>query len=96
MRSSRQVGVLTTPVVPLRQYNRLWDRLLLGGGCSVRSTGPKDATIESRGVPMFRYHYFRIAYSGLIRGAGMMFAKTIYLRIRRTGDEALTIDASWV
>ena len=96
MRSSRDIGAGATPIVPLRQYHRLWDRLLLGGGCSVRLTGLKDACIESRGVPMFRYRYFRIAYTGLIRGAGLMFAKTVYTRIRNASNEALTIDASWV
>ena len=96
MRSSRQLGAPTTPVVPLRQYHRLWDRLLLGGGCSVSATGPKDVVIESHGVPMFRYHYFRTAYTGLVRSAGLMFARSIYLRTHRTGEEALTIYASWV
>src|SRR5688572_23035051 len=78
MRSSRTLGATPTPIVPLRQYNRLWDRLLMGGGCKVTVTGPKDARIESRGVPMFRYRYFRVAYAGLIRGAGLMFAKVIH------------------
>jgi hypothetical protein len=96
MRSSRQLGAAASPVIPLRQYHRLWDRLLLGGGCLVRSSGLKDAYIESRGVPMFRYRYFRIAYTGLIRGAGLMFAKAVYTRIRKATDESLSIDASWV
>ena len=96
MRSSRDLGAGATPIVPLRQYHRLWDRMLLGGGCSVRQTGLKDVCIESRGVPMFRYRYFRIAYTGLIRGAGLMFAKSVYTRIRNANDETLIIDASWV
>jgi hypothetical protein len=96
MRSSRKLGAGADPHVPLRQYHRLWDRLLMGGGCTVRASGPKDASIESRGVPMFRYRYFRIAYTGLIRGAGLMFAKAVYTRIRRATDETLTIELSWV
>jgi hypothetical protein len=96
MRSSRTVGATLSPIVPLRQYSRLWDRLLMGGACKVSTSGPKDARIESRGVPMFRYRYFRIAYTGLIRGAGLMFAKVIHLRVRSDGDDALIIDASWV
>lgn len=96
LRSSRQLGASTTPLVPLRQYHRLWDRLLVGGGCTVQSSGLKDVSIESRGVPMFRYRYFRIAYTGLIKGAGHLFAKSVYTRIRRASDTALTIDASWV
>jgi hypothetical protein len=96
LRSSRNLGAGTTPVIPLRQYHRLWDRLLMGGGCTVRTSGPKDAYIESRGVPMFRYRYFRVAYMGLIRGAGLMFAKAVYTRINKATDDMLSIDASWV
>jgi hypothetical protein len=96
MRTSRQVGAGTTPLVPLRQYSRLWERLLVGGGCTVLSSGMKDASIESRGIPMLRYRYFRIAYMGLIRGAGLMFAKAVYTRIGRASDDAMTIEASWV
>jgi hypothetical protein len=94
VRSSRNVGA--TPLIPLRQYHRLWDRLLMGGGCTVRTSGIKDAYIESRGVAMFRYRYFRIAYMGLIRGAGLMFSKAIYLRMSRASDDSLSIEASWV
>lgn len=96
MRSSRDFGGVASPVIPLRQYHRLWDRLLMGGGCTVRTSGMKDAYIESRGVPMFRYRYFRVAYTGLIRGAGLMFAKAVYTRIRKASDDTLSIDASWV
>lgn len=96
LRGSRQIGATTAPLVALKHYDKLWDRLLLGGACIVRQTGPKDATIESRGVPMFRYHYFRVAYASLIRGAGLMFANTFYTRVRRSSDSAMIIDVSWV
>jgi hypothetical protein len=96
MRSSRHMGAGATPWIPLRQYHRLWDRLLLGGGCTVQSSGLKDVTIESRGVPMFRYRYFRVAYTGLIKGAGLLFAKSVFTRVRSASDSALTIEASWV
>jgi hypothetical protein len=78
--------------VPLRQYPRLWDRLLRGGGCSVSALGTTDARIESRGVPMFRFRYFRVAYTGLIKGAGSMFRPTIQARIRHATDTSLTLD----
>lgn len=96
LRSSRQLGASATPLIPLRQYHRLWDRLLLGGGCTVQSSGLKDVTIESRGAPMFRYRYFRVAYMGLIKGAGLLFAKNVFTRVRQASDTSLTIDASWV
>jgi hypothetical protein len=94
MRNAR--AVVTPTSVPLRQYPKLWDRLLLGGSCKVSMLGPKEGRIESSGVPMFRYRYFRVAYAGLIRGAGLMFRSAVYARIRKASDDALVIDVSWV
>ncbi|MEY4583390.1 MAG: hypothetical protein RL701_8093, partial [Pseudomonadota bacterium] len=82
--------------VALKHYDKLWDRLLLGGSCQIRQTGPKDAVIESRGLGMFRYRYFRVAYASLIRGAGLMFAKTFYTRVQRASDTAMVVSISWV
>ncbi len=82
--------------VPLKQYPRLWDRLMVGGSCRVFATGMKDARIESLGVPMFRYRYFRIGYMALVRGAGLLFRSAVYTKQRSASDDALTIDVSWV
>lgn len=81
--------------VPLRQYPRLWDRILHGGSCAVSALGVNDARIESRGVPMFRYRYFRIAYTGLIKGASAVFRPSTNARIRNATDNSLTIDLNW-
>jgi hypothetical protein len=96
LRGSRQVGAHTAPLVALKHYDKLWDRLLFGGACVVQQTGPKDAIIESKGVPMFRYRYFRVAYVSLIRGAGLMFAKTFYARVLRSSNSAMVVEISWV
>lgn len=94
VRAARKV--YTPSSVPLRQYPKLWDRLLLGGGCSVyMSMETKSARIESRGVPMFRYRYFRTAYAALVRGAGAMFRDDTTVRIRRATDDSLTIELTW-
>jgi hypothetical protein len=94
VRSARHV---TTPTsIPLRQYPRLWERLLMGGGCRVYLTGPKDARIESYGVPMFKYKYFRTAYVGTLRGAGLMFRSAMHARVKRATDDALTVEINWV
>lgn len=96
LRGSRQAGAHTAPLVTLRHYNKLWDRLLQGGACQVRQVGLKDAVIESRGLAMFRYRYFRVAYAGVIHGAGSMFAKTFYTRIQRASDSTMVVAISWV
>jgi hypothetical protein len=33
---------------------------------------------------------------GLIKGAGLLFAKSVFTRVRSASDSALTIEASWV
>ncbi|MEY4577828.1 MAG: hypothetical protein RL701_2531 [Pseudomonadota bacterium] len=96
LRGSRQVGAQAAPLVALRHYDKLWDRLLVGGTCHVRQTGPKDAVIASKGLGMFRYRYFRVAYASLIRGAGLMFAKIFYTRVQRTSDTSMVVGISWV
>jgi hypothetical protein len=79
----------------LRHYPRLWDRLLMGGSCSVHMLTPKDARIESRGVAMFRYRYFRVAYTGLLRGAAGAFRSSAHARARNATADSLTVDLNW-
>ncbi len=96
VRGSRSVGAHMRPVIILQNYHRLWDRLLEGGRCSVQMTGMKDASIESGGVPMFRFRYFRMAYAGLIRGAGMLLGSAVYTKVLRATDDAIKVNISWV
>lgn len=81
--------------IPLKQYPRLWDRLLFGGSCSVTMLAEKRARIDSRGLPMFRYRYFKIAYAGLIRGASLVFRTASDTRILRSTDDSLVLEISW-
>jgi hypothetical protein len=92
VRSARHVATS----IPLGQYSRLWERLLVGGSCSVHMLGMKDARIESRGVPMFRYRYFRSGYLGLVRGASLMFRTAAFTRLRRASNDSLTMELNWV
>jgi len=77
-RSSRAFG--TSPWIPLGQYDRLWERILYGGGCRVEKAGPKDAVVSSFGIPMLESRYFRNGYLGMQRGAGLLFAKTVSVK----------------
>jgi len=96
LRGTRMVGADLRPVLVLQQFHRLWDRLVLGGSCTVRQTGPKDAVIEVRGIPMFRYRYFRMGYTSLIRGAGLIIGRTLYTRVLRGSDTGQSLSLSWV
>jgi hypothetical protein len=97
LRSGRGVGAAPSPWIPLRQYGRICDRLLEGGRHRVSELGPKDALVESSGVPMFRYRYFRAATLGIMRGAAGMFAKTCYAReLPGVDAERIQVSLRWV
>jgi hypothetical protein len=97
LRSGRTMGATPTPWIPLKQYGRVCDRLLLGGHHAVQELGPKDAVIDSSGVPMFRYRYFRTATVGIARGAAGMFAKTCFARELPSRDpERIRVSLRWV
>lgn len=87
--------VIAPRAVPLRHYPKVWERLFMGGGCTVSMHGETEARIESRGIPMFRYRYFRAAYEALIRGAGLMFRSSMNVRTRKFADDSLLIDLTW-
>lgn len=97
LRSGRGVGAGPSPWIPLRQYGRICDRLLEGGRHRVSELGPKDALVESSGVPMFRYRYFRAATLGIMRGAAGMFARTCYAReLSGVDAERIQVSLRWV
>jgi hypothetical protein len=99
LRTGRNVDAGTSPWIPLKYYDRLWDRILDGGGCTVKERSTKDAIVESRGVPMFRYRYFREAYVGLVRNAVTLFCKKCYAQnfeIDTSDQDALGMSISWV
>jgi hypothetical protein len=104
LRSGRSMGATPSPWIPLRQYGRICDRLLEGGYHRVTEVGPKDALVETSGVPMFRYRYFRTATLGIMRGAAGMFAKTCFARelpsanalAREASVERIQVSLRWV
>lgn len=98
LRSTRSVGAAPTPWTLLKVYPRVCDRLLNGGHHIVRELGPKDATVETSVIPMYKYRYFRTACIGLMRGAAGMFAKTIYARELPVGgdQQRIRVGLRWV
>jgi hypothetical protein len=77
VRVAKNAGV--TPWTGLEQFQRLWDRLLLGGSAAVYRMGPKDARVEIHGVPMVQFAYFRNAWRGMFGGSGQLFANRLYI-----------------
>lgn len=97
LRSSRSVGATLSPWIPLRQYGRVCDRLLSGGVHRVKELGPKDAEIQTTGVQMFRFRYFRTATLGIVSGAAGMFSKTCYAKeLSGSDSQSIRVSLRWV
>jgi len=97
LRSGRSMGATPSPWIALRQYGRICDRLLEGGTHRVSEAGPKDAIVDTAGVPMFRFRYFRTATLGIMRGAAGVFAKTCFAKELPNQDpERIQVSLRWV
>jgi hypothetical protein len=71
-------GAGMTPWVALAQYQKLRDRLLMGGGVVVTKLGPKEASVELVSMPLSRIPYFRCAFRGLNISGCELFCSKAY------------------
>jgi hypothetical protein len=97
MKSARAAGY--NPLVLLSQFDRLYGRLFQGGSVQLTQTGPKDADVEVRGMQTTRFPYFRIAFTGVVRG-GILFSgvRTGYVKqgTYNASSDTLVMHTSWV
>jgi hypothetical protein len=72
-------GAGVTPWLCLGQYQRLYDRLLTGGGIVVTKVGPKEARLECHNLPLSRIAYFRTAFRGVNEASCELFCTRAYV-----------------
>jgi len=98
LRTGRTFGAAPTPWLVLCQYHRICERILDGGKFMVIEVGPKDAIVQTRGLPLFRFRYFRTATLGMFRGGVNVFAKSCFAKElpERSSRENLTVSLRWV
>jgi hypothetical protein len=98
LRSGRSLGAAPTPWLALTQYHRICERIIDGGTFMVREVGPKDAIVQTRGLPLFEYGYFRTATLGMFRGGVGVFAKTCFARelVERSTRDSMAVSVRWV
>jgi hypothetical protein len=96
LRSARSLGATPTPWVVLKSYHKVCERLLDGGHHRVMQQGPKDALIETSGLPLFRYRYFRTAMVGMCRGAASIFARSCFSKELSAGPDRARVSLRWV
>jgi hypothetical protein len=95
VRASKAAGV--TPWLGLSSIDRLWFRLMQGGGVSVTKLGPKDAGIVIDQVPLAQFRYFRNGFRGLILAAAELFANKVYVHTMhgQCSSSRLSYKMSW-
>lgn len=97
VKRARLLGL--TPWLLLDQFERLWGRLMQGGGVAVYRTGPKDVRVEIYNLPLLRYAYFRTGMCGVI-GAGIKLGagRSVVVNVMSSGraEERLLFNAAWV
>jgi hypothetical protein len=73
-------GAGVTPWTAFSQFNRLWDRVWIGGGVGVFKIGPKEARLEIVGWPCSDSNYITHAMRGVVGGMLEMFCTKAYLK----------------
>lgn len=96
LRTSRQAG-LEGPWLALRSLGRIWDRIYQGGAILVDRTGPKDAYLEKRGLPLAQIPYFRSAFAAWMVAIGELLVRKMHVRFIPARDQrSFALAASWV
>jgi hypothetical protein len=93
-RAAKGAGV--TPWVGLEYFQRLWDRIMVGGSGAVYRLGPKEARVECHGVPLVEYAYFRNAWRGMFAGSGALFCSRMFVtELPRLRDAPFVLRVAW-
>jgi hypothetical protein len=91
-------GAGVSPWTLFKRFDRLWDRLLVGGSVQLIKVGPKDLAIEVRSARLPQFQYFRTAFCGVVR-AGFKFVgvQTAYVKVSRWDSAAdrFVMRAAW-
>jgi hypothetical protein len=94
----RSLGSGVTLWAVLPRLPSFLGRLVQGGACAVYREGPKDARIEVHGVPIVRYRYVRLGWTGMFESTLELVARKVYVR-DVSPEPARTVAAftlSWV
>lgn len=97
-RGARNAG-LEAFVFVMRQNGRMWNRMYMGGGCTVTQYGPKELVLEDHGNPLLNHHGFRVGYNAYMKAMSSLFCKTVFVRSVRPsqpGPNRLATRFSWV
>jgi hypothetical protein len=78
MAAKLAANTVVTPWTIFSQFQKLWDRVFVGGGVGVFRVGPKEARLELVQFPCCRYRYCRIGFRGVLLGMTELFCQKAY------------------
>lgn len=96
VRMAKGIGV--TPWIGLDYYQKLWQRLFVGGAAAVYKLGPKEARTLVVGLPLLAIPYFRTAFRGVNHAGVSLFCRRLYVNeIEELASKTrLSLRVSWV
>jgi hypothetical protein len=91
-------GAGANPWSVYSHFGRLWDRIFLGGGLTVRKIGPKEAHVEVVGQPLVRIPYYRAAQRAMFLGIIELFCQKAYASdvSKSASSTGVTYRFAWV
>jgi hypothetical protein len=87
------------PWLALPHFDRLHARLFQGASAQFVRRGPKDLSIEWRGMSLYRTTYYRHAYCGFVRSVlKLLAARSTHVTAPHWDElsEQFTVRAAWV
>jgi hypothetical protein len=80
----------------LAHNDKIWDRMYQGGATRAVQLGPRELSLEDRGIPLARFAIFRMAYEHYLDSMVKLFAPGGQAHLVPTGDpDTLATRFSW-
>ena len=99
LRAVRGAGMDSAIWFALKQIDRVWPRIYVGGACCVLQRGPKDALLEVLGLSVATSRTFRTMHHAFLQGLATSLTKAAVVRSTRPrvmDPHTLATAFSWV
>jgi hypothetical protein len=97
-KAARDAGIEAFLFV-MKNNNRVWDRIYMGGSTAVLHCGPKEIIIEDHGLPLLSCAAFRLGYHAYLKAMASLLCKAAFIRPARAQQphpHTIATRVSWV
>jgi hypothetical protein len=84
-----------TPWSVFGQFQKMWDRIIVGGDMEILKLGPKEATIEVVGLDCLRFRYCKLGVRGVLAGLTELFCQKAYVNEARSAPSSVVLRIAW-